>query len=250
MNNKQSNTLANELDKPTFVPLTYALEEFLDRNKSEFKLAPYKDYEHTIIILRYYIDTFGSVLMKVKQPVSVVLTKSSGIQTTCDMYQASDLAHLFRGLVLFFLNYKVNASHEFKKAATKITEEFIEWLISKKYLPLNFRQQFLEFDTSTVVGAMQAAAVLKRFVANAKKNRKGLENIRDSEPLYMVSRVKSGKLWFIYCAGEQYQYDEFGPVSVPLGVSDLVKSGWLLECAFSMYNGRWHITKTGDVLPA
>jgi hypothetical protein len=74
-----------------------------------------------------------------------------------------------------------------------------------------------------------------------------MEDIHDAEPLYMVSRAKSGKLWFIYCAGEQY--DEFGPISVPLGVTDLLRPGWLIECTFGKYDGRWQMETVGAVLP-
>ena len=62
----------------------------------------------------------------------------------------------------------------------------------------------------------------------------------------MVSRMKSGKIWLIYVGPNGY--DDVGPVVVPLGVTDIVKPGWCIECSLGLANGRWQMRSSGKVL--
>ncbi len=84
-------------------------------------------------------------------------------------------------------------------------------------------------------------------VSAQSADRSEARDIHDSEPFYVVSRVKSGKIWFIYLANKCY--DELGPVNVPRGVSDIIKPGWLVDCAFRKFDGKWQITPVRSIMP-
>jgi len=231
--------------KPAKTSLHRAMNDFFDRDDAELKLGTRTDYDHTLLLLEEYINTFGSALLGAAEIAPRLSSPTDGPVSKC--YNPASLVKFFRGFILFFLQYKVNAPKDTKETFVKIVEEFVAWLSEKGHLPNDFQTKFELFDMQTIYGAVHAANILGKAVAHSEKSRKHMEDIHDGEPLYMVSRVKSGKLWFIYYAGKLCA--EFGPVNVPLGVSDVIKPGWLIECTFGRYNGRWQIKSVGDVLP-
>lgn len=224
--------------------LHHAMNNFFDRDDAELQLGSRTDYEHTLLILEEYINTFGSAMLRAEQREPTFTNPKEGLASEC--YDSASLLKFFRGFVLFFLQYKVNAPKDFKETIIKIVGEFVEWLSENGHLPNNFEINLERLDAQSVFAAAKAGDILAKAVAHSERARKRIEDIRDAEPLYIVSRVKSKRLWFIYWA--ENQYDEFGPVSVPLGASEVIKPGWLVECTFGKYDGRWQIRSVGNVL--
>ncbi|MBX9573921.1 MAG: hypothetical protein K2X77_33810 [Candidatus Obscuribacterales bacterium] len=171
-------------------------------------------------------------------------TKDGAVTKTFD---PNSLVCLFRGYSLFFLNFKLNAPEDVKERFRKIVEEFIAWMNEKGHVETAPIPNLRSIDPRTSSLATQAGTILHKAVLHSERSRKVVEDMRNGEPLYMVSRSRAGKLWFIYHAGKEY--DDFGPVSVPLGVSDIVKAGWLLDCDFVKCNGRWQISAVRSLLP-
>ena len=231
--------------KPARISLHKAMNLFFDRDDSELKFGTRTDYENTLMILEHYVDSFGTVLLRASDSIPPLPKPKSG--TVSKRYDPASLEQFFRGFVLFFLQYKLNAPAEIKETFTKIVEEFVEWLKAKGHLPAGTRCNFELSDAKCMYRAMHAVNVLEKAIAHSARSRKNLEDIRDCEPLYMVSRVKSGKLWFIYYAGDKC--DEFGPVNVPLGVSDLIEQGWLIDCEFGKYKGKWQFKSLRGIMP-
>lgn len=227
------------------ISLYTAMNRFLDRDDSELKIGPRHEYEHALLILQEYVNSFGELMLRAAGANPVLAgTKDGAVSKTFD---PNSLVSLFRGYSLFFLNFKLNAPEDVKERFRKIVEEFIAWMNDKEYLHLGAMPNLRTIDPHTSSLATQAGTILHKAVLHSERSRKVVEDLRNGEPLYMVSRSRAGKLWFIYYAGKAY--DEFGPVSVPLGVSNIVKPGWLLECDFVKCNGRWQISSVRSLLP-
>jgi hypothetical protein len=222
-----------------------AMNRFYDRDDTKLKFGTRKDYEHTLMLLEEYVNSFGSVMLRAAGFKQTLAKPLNG--PVSKRYDPASLAPFFRSFVLFFLQFKVNAPQEIKETFIRIIEEFIVWLRQTGHLPKDFNISLEAIDSPSADRAIRAATVLSKAVAHSEPSRRKIEDIHDGEPLYMVSRVKSGRLWFIYYAAGGY--DEFGPVSVPLGVSDVVNPGWLIDCAFGKYDGRWQIKSVRGILP-
>ncbi len=232
--------------QPAKISLHKAMNLFFDRGGDELKRGSRIDYEHALLLLEEYINSFGSVLLRAADVSPTFAKPKNGPVSKC--YDPASLAKFFRGFVLFFLQFKVNASNEIKETFVRIIEEFVEWLGAKGHLSKELQSSFELADQKSIRLALQAMYVLSRAVAHhSERSHRNMEDIHDGEPFYVVSRVKSGKIWFVYYADTCY--DELGPVNVPLGVSDIIKSSWLLDCAFGEFDGRWQITSIRSILP-
>ncbi len=232
--------------RPAKISLNKAMNLFFDRDDEELKQGTRQEYDNALLLLEMYIDTFGSVMLRAAGATPTLARPKSG--PPCKRYDPASLAIFFRGFVLFFLQFKVRASNEIKETLTRIIEEFIEWLRAKGHLPKEFQSNFEEADVKSTYLALHVRNILERAIEHSAQPRKMLENIHDSEPVYVVSQVKSGKCWFIHLA-EGDRYDEFGPVSVPRGVSDILKPGWLVDGVFGKFDGKWQITTVRSILP-
>jgi hypothetical protein len=135
---------------------------------------------------------------------------------------------------------------ELRNQCLNITGEFIEWLVGKSLLQASFILDYMNYDLRSELAELEAARILRNQIAHGKGAAKRWQDCHDSEPLYMVSRIKSGKIWLIYATLNGY--DEFGPVVVPLGVTDIVKPGWCIECSLGLSDGRWQMRSSGKVL--
>jgi hypothetical protein len=222
------------------------MNRFFDRDDSELMRGTRTEYEHALLLLEIYINSFGSVLLGASDTLPTFARPKDG--PVSKRYNTDSVAKLFRGFALFFLRFKVNAPNEIKITLLKIIEEFVDWLIATGQLSKGFQINFEQADLKSNYLALHAFNVLSRTIANSTQSTKKLEDTHDSEPIYVVSRVKSGKLWFIYVA-EDRRYDELGPVNVPRGVSDILKPGWLVDCAFGKFDGKWQITAVRRILP-
>ncbi len=232
--------------QPAKISLHKAMNRFFDRDDSELKRGTRTEYEHALLLLEEYINTFGSVLLGASDTLPTFAKLKDG--PVSKRYNTDSVAKLFRGFVLFFLRFKVNATNEIKLTLFKIIEEFVEWLRATGQLSKEFQLNFEQTDLKSNYLALHAFNVLARTIANSAQSRKKLENTHDCEPIYVVSRVKSGKLWFIYLAANR-RYDELGPVNVPRGVTDILRPGWLVDCAFGKFDGKWQITAVRSIMP-
>lgn len=231
--------------KRKLISLHTAMNRFLDRDDSELQIGPRNEYENALLILQEYVNSFGNVMLRAAgSNPTLPMTKGGSVAKTFD---PNSLVSVFRGYALFFLLFKVNAPEDVKERFRKIVEEFIAWMQETGHLNLATKPNLRTIDPRTSYLATQAGTILHKAILHSENSRKFVEDLRKGEPLYMVSRRKAGKLWFIYYAGKEY--DDFGPVSVPLGVSDLVKPGWLLDCDFVKCNGRWQISAVRSLLP-
>lgn len=227
------------------ISLHTAMNRFLNRDDSMLTIGPRYEYEVALRLLQEYVNSFGKVILQAAEAKPTLAgTKDSAVIKTFD---PNSLIFLFRGHALFFLNFKLKAPEDAKARFREILEEFIAWMIAKGHLDPAVVPNLRTIDPRTSSLATQAGTILHKAILHSERSRKNIEELRSSEPLYMVSRKKAGKLWFIYYADKQY--DEFGPVSVPLGVSDIIKSGWLLDCDFAKCNGRWQISAVRSLLP-
>lgn len=220
--------------QPAKISLHKAMNLFFDRDDDRLKHGTRKDYDHALLLLEEYINSFGSVLLRAADAAPTLAKPKDG--PASKRYDPASLANFFRGYVLFFLRFKLNAPTESKETFTRIIEEFVEWLRARGHLPKEFQCNFELTDKRSNYLALHAFGVLARTIANSARPSKMIEDIHNGEPFYMVSRVKAGKIWFIYLADKCY--DEFGPVNVPRGVSDIIKSGWLVDCAFGKFGGK------------
>lgn len=241
-NNTSSNQTNANFAKPS---LHAVMQSFLHRKDSDFVLGSRVEYEHACLMLQEYINSFGRVMLRSAGVEPTVPTSGKALVSQC--YDPASLIGFFRGSVLFFLQFKVTAPAELKETFTKIIDEFICWLGAEGHLPVGLTSDLRTIDSRTSYLASRVGAVLSNAIAHSGGSGKSIEDVRQGEPLYMVSRKRSGKLWFIYYEGKQY--DEFGPVSVPLGVSDIVRPGWLLDCDFAKYGGRWQLVAVRSILP-
>ena len=232
--------------QPAKISLNKAMNLFFDRDDDMLMRGTRKDYDHALLLLEEYINSFGSVLLRAADAAPTLARPKDG--PVSKRYDPASLAKFFRGYVLFFLRFKLNAPTESKETFTRIIEEFVEWLRARGHLPKEFQCNFELTDNRSNYLALHAFGVLARTIANSARPSKMIEDIHDGEPFYVVSRVKSGKIWFIYLA-EDKCYDEFGPVNVPRGVSDIIKSGWLVDCAFGKFGGKWQITTVRSIMP-
>lgn len=227
------------------ISLHTAMNRFLDRDDSELKLGQRYEYEHALLILQEYVNGFGKVMLRAAGANPMLAERKDG--TVAKTFDPNSLVSLFRGYSLFFLNFKLNAPEDVKERFRTIVEDFIAWMNDKGHLAPAAMPNLRTIDPRTSSLATQAGTILHKAVLHGARSRKIVEDMRNGEPLYMVSRSRAGKLWFIYFAGKEY--DDFGPISVPLGVSDIVKPEWLLDCDFVKSNGRWQISAVRSLLP-
>jgi hypothetical protein len=129
----------------------------------------------------------------------------------------------------------------------KIIDEFIGWLVERNHLTTEELLDFLIVDTGILLRGAQAQTVLRNSVG-LQKRRNNWTDVHNVEPLYMVSRVKSGRLWFLRCGETPGHYQELGPVAVPLGASDLIKPGWCIQATFGLSDRQWRMVTVGRVL--
>ena len=231
--------------KRKLISLYAAMNRFLDRDDSEFKIGTRYEYESALLGLQEYVNSFGNVMLRAGGANPTLSGKKGG--TVAKTFDPNSLVSFFRGYALFFLFFKLNAPDDIKERFRKIAEEFIAWMQEKGHLDPEAIPNLRTIDPRTSSLATQAGTILHKAILHSERSRKFVEDLRQGEPLYMVSRSRAGKLWFIYYAGKEY--DDFGPVSVPLGVSDIVKPGWLLDCDFVKCNGRWQISAVRSLLP-
>lgn len=219
-------------------------------NRSNYKLGTSEEYQFALIALREYINTFGSVLLRSKSAVPTSSTRLKKEEILAwDVYEMSSIAPWLKGFKHFFLEYKVNAPSESKTQWLRIVSDFIGWCADRELLS---GEQLLDYevsDTKTLLAAAFAQTNLRNALAHKNNNTGRLEDWHDAEPLYMVSRVRAGKLWFIACvASRPSGYEEFGPVAVPKGVTDVVQPGWAIEASFGKRSGTWQMITAGKVI--
>jgi hypothetical protein len=231
--------------QPAKISLNKAMNLFFDRDDDKLVRGTRKDYELALFLLEEYINSFGSVLLRAADVAPTLASPKNG--PVSKRYDPASLSKFFRGFALFFLQFKLNAPKEIKETFIEIIEEFVEWLRAKGHLSKEFQCNFELADKRSNHLALHAFGVLVRTIANRARSSKMIEDIHDGEPFYVVSRVKSGKIWFIYLANKCY--DELGPVNVPRGVSDIIEPGWLVDCAFSKFDGKWQITTVRSIMP-
>jgi len=222
------------------------MNKFLDRADSKLQLASRRDYEIAMLILREYVNTFGTVLLRAGEVMPTMFTRRKQASNTCDSFEPVILERLIRGFELFFLHYKVNTTPELRRQTVQIIDEFLAWLAERSYLPVDCLLTRLLYSLEEEFAAVTAAKILRNQIAHSNAAPKRWQDIRDGEPLYMVSRTKSGKIWLIYLT--ENGYDDFGPVAVPLGLTDIVKPGWCIECSLGLNDGRWQMRSSGKVL--
>lgn len=231
--------------QPAKISLNKAMNRFFDRDDDMLMHGTRKDYDHALLLLEEYINSFGRVMLRAADAAPTPAKPKDG--PVSKRYDPASLVNLFRGFALFFLQFKVNGPIEKKETFIRIIEEFVEWLRLNGHLSREFQCNFELADKRSNHLALHALGVLARTIANSARPSKMIEDLHDGEPFYVVSRVKSEKLWFIYLANKSY--DELGPVKVPRGVSDIIKPGWLVDCAFSKYDGKWQITTVRAIMP-
>ncbi len=219
-------------------------------NRSNYKLGTSEEYQFAMTVLREYINTFGSVLLRSQSVLPTISTRVKKDEILAwDVYEMSSIAPWLKGFKHFFLEYKVNAPPEAKKQWTRIVSDFIGWCVERELLSV---KQLLDYevpDTKTILAAAFAQTNLRNVLAHKNNNVGRLEDWHDAEPLYMVSRVRAGKLWFITCiASGPSGYEEFGPVPVPKGVTDVVQPGWAIEASFGKRGGTWQMMTAGKVI--
>jgi hypothetical protein len=233
------------------ISVKQAVDRFLNRADSQFKLGAYQDYEFAMIGLREYINTFGEVMLRTAGIAPTIGQRSGQDDLVWDVYEPVQIAHLLPGFRYFFLPHKVNASEEVKKLWLMIIREFLDWLVKRRYLSSDAILEFEVYHSGLILRAAQAEQILRNWILHRGRGRDKVEDVRSGEPLYVVSRVKSGRAWFIYCDSTingGTKYDEFGPVSIPCGASDLIGPGWCIETTFDKRGGRWQMCTVGTVL--
>lgn len=109
--------------QPAKISLHKAMNRFFDRDDSELKRSTRTEYEHALLLLEEYINSFGSVLLGASDTLPTFARPKNG--PVSKRYNTDSVAKLFRGFVLFFLRFKVNAPNEIKLTLVKIIEEFV-----------------------------------------------------------------------------------------------------------------------------
>jgi hypothetical protein len=231
------------------VSIKSAMNRFLSRAESKRKYGAACDNDFAMLALTEYINSFGHALLRAQLVAPTIVTRATKTRPAAvDIYEMAAISPWLRGFRHFFLEYKMNATAEVKTMWTRIVSEFIGWCIECCLLPLESLLDFEITNSKSIVAAAFAKNTLRNALAH-KKPIAGWEDCHSGEPLYMVSRVKSGRLYFIYCAGShQYDYQELGPVAVPRGVTDLIQPGWCVEATFGMKDGTWHFATVGTVV--
>jgi len=220
---------------------------FLNRDDAKFRFGSRVDYELTMLLLQEYIDTFGGVLLRA-QEIWPTVSNTKKQTKVSDLYEPVVLERLLRGFKLFFVQYKVNfSSEELRQQTLQIVTEYIEWLVGKGYLEADFIVTYLSFDLKAELAAIEARRIIQCDITHRKNASHGWEDLHEGEPIYMVTRVRGGKVWLIYIG--PHGYDELGPIFVPFGASDILKPGWCVECSIGLRKGRWLMYNVGKVLP-
>ena len=234
------------------------MSEFLERPAESRKFPEEELYRNSQALLAEFLNNFGAILLSNQGAVPAACSASRGSEdsaesrgedcqpTVVDTFTPDQVIHLLRTYILFFLNYKLKAEHSIREQLVHVVEEFVSWLAAEGYIEEDKQNLFDYFDERLVLGAARAMQVMINTCSSSI--RKGEpEETRDSETAYLVSRVKNGRLWFVY--QNEGRYEDFGPVKVPSGVTDYVKPGWSAECTFEKRDGRWSIAEIKELLP-
>lgn len=229
--------------------MDYAMEAFLDEALSRFSTSEFESRKNALILLREFLDCYGAILLQNKDiNVSVrVLGRAGSKNTVCRKCSPAQVIDLFRNCIDYFLWYKVNMPQDSRDEMTSCIKEFADWLVARGFLESVPDELFAPCSRQLRARGLAVIQLLWNFIRHSSKAG-SLDDLRSAEPSYMISRVRTGKLWFIGFVEDGYE--EIGPVRVPAGVTDLVRPGWSFECAFEMRNGCWRMSEIKDLVPA
>src|SRR5271166_6355736 len=158
---QQDAAVQRKLTKP--VSLGQAMDRFLRRADSKYKVAPYEQYTFAMMALREYVNSFGNVLLRAQGITPSIEARSNGEIGACDIYEPAAVVPFLRGFRIFFLEHKVNALEEVKAEWRSIVAEFIGWLVERNHLG---SEQLLDYILSPP-GDLIAAALAQKVLANA-----------------------------------------------------------------------------------
>lgn len=225
------------------------MEAFLQDAQTRFASSEFDERKNTVILLREFLDCYGSILLRnqdINLPVRN-LDMAGTRNTVCSKCSPDQLIGLFRHCIDFFFWYKVSMPQDARDTMTGCIKEFAYWMVAEGFLERVPDGLFAPYSAQLRDRGLVVFRLLRNFIQHSTKTG-NLDDVRNAEPAYMISRVRTGKLWFIGFLDDVY--DDFGPVKVPAGVTDLVRPGWSLECSFEMRNGSWRMSEIRDLVPA
>jgi hypothetical protein len=226
------------------------LEEFGKETAPQRDAELERHFKLFSVLLTQYINSFGAALLFARGVAMSVLPGQSRTHAAqaIEKYAAEDVADLLRGFALFFVLFKVDAPIEIKESWWSLTRQLADWMVKRAYVRQDFRLSLEPCDDDVKINAVCGAGLINQQAEQIASSIFEPDDERHGEPIYLVSRVTPGKLWFLYSSSLE-KCAEFGPVIVPPAVANFIKPGWGLDCKFVRVAGRWYITGVEDVLP-
>jgi len=229
------------------------LGEFLADQQKRLKSKTFKQYEDVIWLFKNSINSYAyQSLTKAEEALFDKYFNAEGSEHR-EFYQIFGPDKIL-GSVGEFLGYymirKVIAGEDLVRAAGTVTKRLSQWLAEKGYVSGEEAKEAAQEGGRASRDLPKAKRAARIISLSTQRLLVHPSRFDDEDYIefdhFVVSRIEPGKLWL----EESYGTERFGPISVAVPATDILREGWEISCALGRIRGKWWIVEMGNIYPS